>query len=98
MSFSPLVTRAWANGRIWRGRLWRDVGRPESALIGVQYDGNDRGSHVAPYIVTLHGVCVLEMTGEVWLALEWLRNGSLIQYLEGPVTAATLEQREGDAQ
>ena len=33
--------------------LWRDVGRPESALIGVQYDGNDRGGHVAPYVVTL---------------------------------------------
>ena len=52
-----------SNGRIWRGRLWRDVGRPESALIGVQYDGNDRGGHVAPYVVTLPD------------AAPWLFNG-----------------------
>jgi hypothetical protein len=36
--------------RIWRGALWRDLGRPESALIGVQYSGNDRGGHAAPYV------------------------------------------------
>ena len=52
-----------SNGSIWRGRLWRDVGRPESALIGVQYDGNDRGGHVAPYVVTLPD------------AAPWLFNG-----------------------
>ena len=40
-----------SKNHLWRGRLWRDVGRPESALIGVQYNGNDRGGHVAPYMV-----------------------------------------------
>ena len=28
-----------------RKAQWRDLGRPESALIGVQYIGNDRGVH-----------------------------------------------------
>jgi N,N-dimethylformamidase beta subunit-like protein len=30
---------------------WRLVGRPESALIGVQYFGNDAGQHQAPWTV-----------------------------------------------
>ena len=38
--------------RIWRINLWRNLGRPEAQLIGVQYRGNDRGGHVAPYVVT----------------------------------------------
>jgi N,N-dimethylformamidase beta subunit-like protein len=40
------------DGKIWRVKLWRDLGRPEAALIGVQYRGNDRGGHTAPYVVT----------------------------------------------
>lgn len=50
-----------ANNFFWkvtcRGNLmtrikrWRDLGRPEAALIGVQYFGNDRGTHRAPWIV-----------------------------------------------
>jgi hypothetical protein len=40
------------NGRLWRIQLWRNLGRPEASLIGVQYRGNDRGGHAAPYIVT----------------------------------------------
>ena len=50
-----------ANNFFWkvtrRGNLmtrikrWRDLGRPEAALIGVQYFGNDRGAHRAPWIV-----------------------------------------------
>ena len=40
------------DNRIWRIKLWRDLGRPEAALIGVQYRGNDRGGHTAPYVVT----------------------------------------------
>jgi hypothetical protein len=39
------------DGKIWRVRLWRDLGRPEAALIGVQYRGNDRGGHTAQYVV-----------------------------------------------
>jgi hypothetical protein len=38
--------------RIWRIQLWRNLGRPEAALIGVEYRGNDRGGHAAPYVVT----------------------------------------------
>jgi N,N-dimethylformamidase beta subunit-like, C-terminal len=34
-----------------RTSQWRDLGRPEAALIGVEYRGNDRGSHHAPWIV-----------------------------------------------
>jgi hypothetical protein len=38
--------------RLWRIQLWRALGRPEAQLIGVQYRGNDRGGHRAPYVVT----------------------------------------------
>jgi hypothetical protein len=41
-----------ARGRLWLINLWRNLGRPEAALLGVQYRGNDRGGHVAPYVVT----------------------------------------------
>jgi hypothetical protein len=50
-----------ANNFFWRivkhGKVmektaqWRDLGRPEAALIGVQYRGNDRGGHRGPWIV-----------------------------------------------
>jgi hypothetical protein len=30
---------------------WRDLGRPEASLIGVQYIANDRGQHRAPFRV-----------------------------------------------
>ena len=33
---------------IEKTQQWRDLGRPEAALIGVQYRGNDRGTHRAP--------------------------------------------------
>jgi len=36
---------------IEKTRQWRDLGRPEAALIGVEYRGNDRGSHRGPWIV-----------------------------------------------
>ncbi len=36
---------------IYRGRLWRNLGRPEARLIGVQYRSNDGGKHQARYIV-----------------------------------------------
>lgn len=38
---------------------WRDLGRPEAALIGVQYRGNDRGGHRGPWITTKDGVRML---------------------------------------
>jgi len=34
-----------------RTRKWRDVGRPESALIGVQYRANDDGRLQRPFVV-----------------------------------------------
>lgn len=50
-----------ANNFFWRvdqtGRLlhkvaqWRQIGRPESAVIGVQYTANDDGRRRAPYVV-----------------------------------------------
>jgi hypothetical protein len=36
---------------ITRTALWRELDRPEAALIGAQYRGNDRGTHRAPWIV-----------------------------------------------
>jgi hypothetical protein len=41
--------------RIRRDALWRDLGRPEAGLVGVQYSGNDRGGHAAPYVVVNPG-------------------------------------------
>jgi hypothetical protein len=38
--------------RITRDALWRDAGRPESSLVGVQYVGSDSGVRQAPYTVT----------------------------------------------
>jgi hypothetical protein len=35
-----------------RIKLWRALGRPEAALLGVQYRANDDGSRQAPYTVT----------------------------------------------
>ena len=34
-----------------RTRLWRNLGRPESALIGVQYRANDDGRSQRPFVV-----------------------------------------------
>jgi hypothetical protein len=34
-----------------RTRLWRDVGRPESELLGVQYRANDDGRRQKPFVV-----------------------------------------------
>jgi N,N-dimethylformamidase beta subunit-like protein len=38
--------------RLWLINLWRNLGRPEAQLIGIQYRANDRGGHAAPYVVT----------------------------------------------
>ena len=43
------VTRQ--DGRLTRIRQWRDLGRPESSLIGVQYIGNDDGEARGAWIV-----------------------------------------------
>jgi hypothetical protein len=36
---------------IERTAQWRDLGRPEAGLLGVQYRANDRGEHRGPFIV-----------------------------------------------
>jgi N,N-dimethylformamidase beta subunit-like, C-terminal len=41
-----------AHGVMTRIAEWRDLGRPEAALIGVQYRGNDRGTHRGPWELT----------------------------------------------
>jgi hypothetical protein len=35
--------------------LWRELGRPEAALCGVQYCGSDRGENQSPFVVTADG-------------------------------------------
>jgi hypothetical protein len=40
-----------SNGVMTRVAQWRDLGRPEAALIGVQYRANDRGGHRGPWIL-----------------------------------------------
>ncbi len=50
-----------ANNFFWKIRVkgttmtrvakWRDLGRPEAALLGVQYRANDRGGRKAPWLV-----------------------------------------------
>jgi hypothetical protein len=38
--------------RLVKERLWRNLGRPESALVGVQYVGSDQGQRQGPFVVT----------------------------------------------
>jgi len=37
--------------RLTRVRLWRQLGRPEAALVGVQYAASDYGAHQGGYLV-----------------------------------------------
>jgi hypothetical protein len=39
------------NDVMTRVAQWRDLGRPEAALVGVQYRANDRGGHRGPWII-----------------------------------------------
>ena len=41
-----------AKGVMTRVAQWRDLDRPEAALIGVQYRANDRGGHRGPWQLT----------------------------------------------
>jgi hypothetical protein len=52
LSANNFFYRVERNGdRLTRTGKWRDAGRPEAALIGVQYIGNDSGEHRAPHIL-----------------------------------------------
>ena len=46
-----------------RGPLWRKLGRPESALVGVQYVGSNHGAKQAGYVVTGAGVAPWAFAG-----------------------------------
>jgi N,N-dimethylformamidase beta subunit-like protein len=84
-----------ANNFFWkvsrRGNLmtrvqqWRKLGRPEAALVGVQYFAGDRGGHKAPWIVrdqsAAHGL----------LADAGLRNGA--RFGEGGVEVDATTRR-----
>jgi hypothetical protein len=50
LSANNFFYRTVKHGQVMtRTGRWRTVGRPESALIGVQYFGNDAGRHQAPW-------------------------------------------------
>ena len=60
-----------------RVKLWRDLGRPESALLGVQYRANDNGSKQGVYTV-------LDTAAAPWLfAGTGLANGSTLGEMVG---------------
>ena len=42
-------------GHLRRVRVWRELGRPEAALVGVQYIGSDYGGRQAGYVVAQGG-------------------------------------------
>ena len=42
---------------------WRQLGRPESSLVGVQYRGNDEGEHRGPFELTPFGQSSWEFAG-----------------------------------
>jgi len=44
-----------SGNRIRRITRWRDLGRPESQLVGVQYRGNDEGQHHGAYVLSPFG-------------------------------------------
>jgi hypothetical protein len=52
------------DGVMTRVAQWRDLGRPEAALIGVQYRANDRGGHRGGWIFRNAG------------AVQWLVAGT----------------------
>jgi hypothetical protein len=52
LSADNFCWRVVRHGRtIEKTKLWRDLGRPEAALIGVQYRGNDRGTRRGAWIL-----------------------------------------------
>ena len=52
LSANNLFWRVIKHGSaIEKTQQWRDLGRPEARLIGVQYRGNDRGTHRAPWVI-----------------------------------------------
>jgi hypothetical protein len=50
-------------GRLTLVDLWRDLRRPEAALVGVQYRASDRGTHQHPFVVTEAGAASWAFAG-----------------------------------
>jgi hypothetical protein len=66
---------------------WRDLGRPEAALIGVQYRANDRGGHRGPWLV---------QSSEPWLfAGMHVKQGSAISSGGVEIDATTSASPKG---
>jgi hypothetical protein len=80
LSANNFFWRTVKSGKVMtRTNKWRDVGRPESALIGVQYFGNDAGEHRGPWIVR-------DVPAAKWIfAGTGLRNGA--QFANGGIEA-----------
>jgi len=62
---------------IEKTKLWRDLGRPEAALIGVQYRGNDRGTHRGPWILRRTAAASWAFAGTSLEAGQDLSNGGI---------------------
>ena len=79
LSANNFFWRVDKNGEvIRRSRLWRDVGRPESSLIGVQYRANDSGQR--------QGLYVLEDTARapwLWAGTDLGTGGTFGQFVGG---------------
>ena len=71
LSANNFFWRVIRHGRtIEKTKQWRDLGRPEAALIGSEYRGNDSGQHRGPWIVR-------DTAAAPWLfAGTGLQNGS----------------------
>ena len=56
LSATNLLWRVDRHGdTLTRVAQWRQLGRPESRIVGVQYRGNDEGQHRGPYELTPYG-------------------------------------------
>ena len=64
LSATNLLWRIDRHGNtITRVAQWRQLGRPESSIVGVQYRGNDEGEHRGPYELTPYGRRSWEFAG-----------------------------------
>jgi len=64
LSATNLLWRIDRHGNtIIRMAQWRQLGRPESRIVGVQYRGNDEGEHRGPYELTPYGRNSWEFAG-----------------------------------
>jgi hypothetical protein len=64
LSATNLLWRVDQHGNtLTRIAEWRQLGRPESRIVGVQYRGNDEGEHRGPYELTPYGRSSWEFAG-----------------------------------